>query len=192
MPAAESVHVGASGRTRIWDLIIIPPEPGLAYLFSCSSHEDSYADFEAVFGRAIETLRIGEGAPGAPAESQPTVDTTGCTHGCMFRADVTVPDDTCIEAGQQFVKTWVLRNAGSCEWGLGYRLTFVDGDHMGGPDSVEVPPTEAGQDADISVQLVAPGEAGQYRGYWQMCVDGAECFGDRIYVQIISSQSCAP
>ena len=58
MPAAESVHIGDSRLTKLWELIIVPPEPGMAYLFSCSSHKDTYEDFEAVFERAIGSLRI--------------------------------------------------------------------------------------------------------------------------------------
>jgi hypothetical protein len=57
---------------------------------------------------------------------------------------------------------------------------------MGGPDSVAVPDTPSGESLEISVEIVAPGEEGQHRGYWQMCVNETECFGDRVYVQIVS------
>ncbi|MCR4405614.1 MAG: LysM peptidoglycan-binding domain-containing protein [Anaerolineae bacterium] len=60
LPATESVHIGASGQSKLWELIVIPPEPGVAYMFSCSSHKDTYDDFEEVFARAIKSLRIGE------------------------------------------------------------------------------------------------------------------------------------
>jgi hypothetical protein len=190
MPAAESVHIGKSRQTKIWELIIVPPEPGVAYLFSCSSHKDSYADLEPVFERAIESLRIGEDALEATATPgptpEPTVDTSDCTLDAAFQADVTVPDNTQIEAGQPFTKTWRIRNTGTCEWGVGYRLTFADGDQMGGPGSVDVPETVAGESAEISVELIAPAEAGRYRGYWQMCVNQSECFGEKVYVQIVS------
>ena len=63
MPAAESVHTGKSRLTKLWELIIVPPEPGVAYLFNCSSHKDSYPSFEEAFKRAIESLRIGEFTP---------------------------------------------------------------------------------------------------------------------------------
>jgi LysM repeat protein/ribosomal protein L40E len=71
MPATESVHIGASRQSKLWELIVVPPEPGVAYLFTCSSHKDSYADFEGVFAQAIESLRIGETIP----TSTPTVIT---------------------------------------------------------------------------------------------------------------------
>jgi hypothetical protein len=58
---------------------------------------------------------------------------------------------------------------------------------MEGPDLVDVPETPAGESAEISVELVAPTEMGRYRGNWQMCVNETECFGEKIYVQIVSS-----
>jgi len=196
MPAVESIHVGASRRTKLWNLIIVPPEPGVAYMFSCSSHKDSYADFEDVFERAIESLRIGELTPEATltpeAAVEPTVDVSGCTLGAVFQADVTVPDNTRIEAGQGFTKTWRIRNTGTCDWGAGYRLTFIDGDQMGGPDSVDVPETVGGESVEVSVGLVAPVEAGQYWGNWQMCVNRSEYFGDSVYLQIISFGPSTP
>ena len=73
MPAAESIHIGASRLTKLWELIIVPSEPGVAYLFSCSSHKDLYADCEEVFKRAIESLRIGEPTPVTTPTSTPAV-----------------------------------------------------------------------------------------------------------------------
>ncbi len=194
MPAAESIHIGASPQTKLWELIIVPPDPGVAYLFSCSSHKDSYSDFEGVFERSIESLRIGEPTAEATStpETEPTVDISGCTLGAVFQADITVPDNTRIEAGQEFTKTWRIRNTGTCNWGVGYRLTFIGGDQMGGPDSVDIPEMAAGESAEISVKFVAPMEEGQYRGDWQMCVNQSECFGDKVYLQIISFEPPTP
>jgi hypothetical protein len=117
-----------------------------------------------------------------------TSDTSDCTLNATFVTDITVPDDTRIEPGQAFTKTWRIRNTGTCEWGVGYRLIFGEGDHMGGPDSVGIPETGPGESADVSVELIAPPDEGQYRGYWQICVTHTECFGDRVYVQIVSSR----
>jgi hypothetical protein len=138
---------------------------------------------------------VGSPLPGdAAAESTatsppfvPTVDVSDCTLGAVFAADVTIPDNTPIDAGQSFVKTWSIRNTGTCDWGSGYLLTFVDGDQMGGPQAASVPETAAGETAEVSVEMVAPTEAGTYRGNWQVCVNETECFGDKFYVQIVSS-----
>jgi len=118
--------------------------------------------------------------------SVPTVDVSGCTLGAVFEADVTIPDNTLIDAGQSFVKTWSIRNTGTCDWGPGYLFTFIDGNQMGGPQSMSVPETAAGEATEVSVELVAPTEGGTYRGNWQICVNRTECFGDKFYVQIVS------
>jgi hypothetical protein len=121
-----------------------------------------------------------------PTPPDPTVDTSKCTLGASFQADITVPDNTKIEAGQPFIKTWSILNTGTCNWGPGYRLFFIEGEQMGGPESVSLPDTPAGESAEISVELVAPVAGGQHRGSWQICVNETECFGDMVYVQIIS------
>ena len=45
-------------------------------------------------------------------------------------ADVTVPDGTQMSPGQDFVKTWKIRNTGSCTWGTGYVPIFAFGEKM--------------------------------------------------------------
>jgi hypothetical protein len=130
----------------------------------------------------------GATVPPATAPPASVPPTPACTRNAVFQADVTIPDNTAIKAGQPFVKTWRIRNTGTCDWDASCRLTFVEGDQIGGPDWVTVPETPAGENADISVELVAPPEHGRYRGYWQMCVGESEYFGDRIYVQIISTE----
>jgi hypothetical protein len=131
-------------------------------------------------------------SPRLTSTPAPTVDISDCTLGATFQADVTIPDNTQIELGQSFVKTWRIRNTGTCDWQVGYRFAFADGEAMSGPDAVEVPETPAGESAEISVELVAPMEDGQYRSYWQMCVNESDCFGDRVYVQIISFDPSKP
>lgn len=69
LPAVESKFVGASRQGQQWQLIIVPKEPGKIYLFSCSSHKDSWDGFEPVCEQAIESLSV-EGSGGtsrAPA-----------------------------------------------------------------------------------------------------------------------------
>jgi hypothetical protein len=110
----------------------------------------------------------------------------------VFEADITVPDNTRVEVGQSFTKTWRIRNTGTCSWTQGYQWTFVDGEKMGGPDSVAVPETPPGESAEVSVSLVAPGQEGRHQGYWQMCVNESECFGTKMYVQIISVVAPTP
>ena len=55
-----------------------------------------------------------------------------------FVADVTVPDGSNFSPGQAFVKTWRIQNSGATTWNTSFKLTFLQGDQMGGPASVRV------------------------------------------------------
>lgn len=101
-----------------------------------------------------------------------------CDRG-QFVKDITVPDNTEIAAGSTFVKTWRLKNNGSCTWTSGYALVFYNGDAMSGPASAPitsgtVPP---GSTIDISVSLIAPATTGTYKGNWRLRNAGGAVFG---------------
>jgi hypothetical protein len=99
--------------------------------------------------------------------------------------DVTIPDNTSLAVGREFVKTWRMRNSGTCDWGPGVQFVLVDGEQMGGPASVNVPSTPADSTVDISVTLQAPREAGAHSGTWRMRAPDGTDFGDQPYVLII-------
>jgi hypothetical protein len=134
----------------------------------------------------IEALPTAKPTATVTSTPEPTADIMECTLGATYLADITIPDNMQLAGGTPFTKTWQLRNTGSCAWGYGYRLTFIDGDQMEGPISVPVPETLPGESADISVVLIPPLEDGRFSGVWQMCVNGAECFGDKISVKIVA------
>lgn len=84
----------------------------------------------------------------------------------QFVADVTVPDGTIFGPNEPFVKTWRMRNAGSCNW-TGYRVVFSDGEPMGTMEQA-IPDTPAGEELDISIEMTAPGGTGNYTGRWRV------------------------
>jgi hypothetical protein len=139
---------------------------------------------DAAGAKPTETLE-----PSTPeATSIPTPDVTteaGCTLNATCVADVTIPDDTVLAPGASFVKTWRIRNSGTCDWTAGFRFVFVGGDQMGGEVQVAVPPTAAGSTADLSVNLTAPAAPGTYRGNWRMQSDTGLAFGSTVYVRIV-------
>jgi hypothetical protein len=112
-------------------------------------------------------------------------DTAACEPDAEYVADVTIPDDTVVSPGETFLKTWRVRNSGTCPWTEGYVLRFTEGAQMGGPASVPLPAANPGEVAEISVSLTAPSEPGRYRGDWRLCVGEAACFGPRLYLQIV-------
>jgi hypothetical protein len=113
-----------------------------------------------------------------PIPPTPTETPIPCDRG-QFVKDITVPDNTEIAAGSTFVKTWQLKNTGSCTWTSGYNIVFYSGDAMSGPASAQltngtVPP---GSTVDISVTLIAPSTPGTYKGNWRLRNAGGTTFG---------------
>lgn len=120
------------------------------------------------------------------------VDQATCTRSIGFEEDLTVPDDTVFNPGEEFVKSWRLRNTGTCPWIEGYSLAFVGGDQMGSPETQPLEKVVApGQTVDVSVALTAPEESGEYRGNWQIADANDEPFGvgglieEAFYTQIV-------
>lgn len=99
--------------------------------------------------------------------------------------DVTIPYDTTMKPGQPFRKTWRIRNTGSAAWGSGHKFVFVGDEKMGGPDAVNLPPTQPGEDAEVSVDLVAPMSPGKAKGTWQPCDAQGNLFDFPVRVEIV-------
>ena len=87
--------------------------------------------------------------------------------------DVNIPDNTPVSPGQDFVKTWKIKNIGTCTWGEGYKMVFSyssspNDDSLNGvaqPLSAAIAP---GQEVDVSVQFTAPDLPGTYFSVWTM------------------------
>lgn len=113
-----------------------------------------------------------------PVGPSPTAGSAGCTDKATFVTDVTIPDDTNIPPGNGFVKTWRLKNSGTCTWNTGYALVFSSGNNMSGPASVAFTGTVApGSTVDLSVNLTAPDASGTYKGNWLLRNDSGVLFG---------------
>lgn len=123
----------------------------------------------------------GEETPAPPTEDagpSPTPGEEGCIDRAGFVSDVTIPDDTFIDPGDSFVKTWRLQNMGTCTWTSSYALVFSHGDQMGGPGSVALSgAVNPGETVDLSVNLTAPGTEGTYQGYWMLRNNSGVLFG---------------
>ena len=131
------------------------------------------------------------GGTPAPLEASPAPASTGATKPLVaFVADVTIPDNTILEPGAHFAKTWRFKNAGSNGWETGANLVFADGDQMGGQAAVPLPPIEQGQTTDVTIELIAPGEPGTYRGAWYPQLPDGSRFGDACWVviRVVASQ----
>lgn len=139
----------------------------------------------------IVTLPSGVTATsGAPAPGV-TPSATVCNFDSAYVADLTIPDGTEVQIGTAFTKTWQIKNSGCQAWPAGTTLIFESGNQMSGPASVPVPETAVGGTQDISVDLKAPGPAGDFQGYWQLRTPSGVQFGDKIFVKIKSTAAPA-
>jgi uncharacterized protein YkwD len=111
--------------------------------------------------------------PGTPDGTALTTADGTCKDSAAMIEDVTVPDNSIMTSGQAFTKTWRFMNNGKCNWN-GYTIAFYAGDRMSTPDTVPVPPTEAGKTVDVSVQLTAPSSDGSYTGFYVLKNDKGE------------------
>jgi len=110
-----------------------------------------------------------------PTATQPQIPCDRAT----FVEDVNYPDGTDVEPGTTFVKTWRLKNNGTCTWNSSYAVVFVGGDSMGGPAAQKLTTgtVASGQMIDISVTLKAPETPKTYTGNWKLRNGSGVIFG---------------
>lgn len=125
---------------------------------------------------ATDPTQIALGTPGGPLCDDYSFD--------VATVDVTILDGTAMTPGQEFVKTWKIKNTGICAWGDGYGLVYTYGDKMSGVP-VPVGLVEVGQEVEVSVNFKAPDQIGEYTSAWQMANDKGVTFGKAIFVKII-------
>ncbi len=112
-----------------------------------------------------------------PIPPTPTAVPIPC-HQATFIDDVTVKDNTVFTAGDAFVKTWRIKNTGSCSWTKDYKIVFQNGNSMSAPASVAFPATvNPGSTVDLSVPMNAPGNTGDYTGNWMLKAANGTVFG---------------
>ncbi len=101
----------------------------------------------------------------APTETE----MMGVCDQAVFVEDVTIPEESLVEEGEDFVKTWRVTNTGTCTWTTEYSLEFVAGAEMDAPLSVplatSVVPNET---TDLTIIFTAPTAEGTYTGFWAL------------------------
>ncbi|MBI9051363.1 MAG: peptidoglycan-binding protein [Anaerolineaceae bacterium] len=138
--------------------------------------------------------------PSQTTEASLTSSVTAATTPCNwaeFVSDVNYPDDSVIIAGSQFVKTWSLKNVGTCAWTSSYSVIFVSGDQMGAAASTQLTTggVSPGGIINVSVSFTAPQEAGTYLSYFKLADGSNTPFGiganaaNAFWVQIVSEES---
>lgn len=102
-----------------------------------------------------------------------------------YVSDMNIPDGTSMSPGQDFVKTWKVKNNGSCPWGAGYKLVYAGyTDDMDGQFQPLAAVIQPNQEVDLSVQFKAPDAVGEYLSAWQMENPSGVTFPEIIFIKI--------
>ncbi len=110
-----------------------------------------------------ETMASTEPPPGALV----TGESSSVCLNSAYVADVTIPDNTQLDNGVEFTKTWRIRNSGTCAWPADTVLAFTGGTQMNAPASVPIGALDPGKEVDVSVKMKSPAQAGVYTGKWR-------------------------
>ena len=146
------VTVGEKGRVTVFTW----GEPQYPVIYNAAYFDEASLVVTAAAPAATSAPTARPAPPPAPAP---------CAQ-MRFVSDVTIPDGAPVAPGAQFVKTWRVRNAGTCAFSG--TLNFVGkGNQMSGPSPASFPRIEVGQTADLSINLTAPAQPGSYQGTWQ-------------------------
>lgn len=132
--------------------------------------------------------------PAAPAGG-PTASLGDSCNNSSFESDVTIPDNSVLKPGINFVKTWAIRNSGTCTWDDGYALVYVGGSTPNlDPVDFELDSSDdfvdGGEVTNISVQLTTPCTPGKYEGHWRMRSDSGYYFGTIVSVYVEVKDKC--
>jgi hypothetical protein len=175
---APEVTVGAGGKVTVFTW----GEPQWPFLYI-----GAYFDEASLVVTAAPAVT----PTGVPPTARPTSPPAPAPCAQMrFVSDVTIPDDSRIAPGAQFVKTWRIKNAGTCAWAG--TLNFVGtGNRMGGTSPTSFPQIPVGQEAELSISLTAPVQLGSYQSTWQVrTTDGVVL--DNLFLKIIVAGEAAP
>ncbi len=124
--------------------------------------------------------------PGVPVSGG-----AGSCYALTFVKDISIPDNTQMDPGETFTKTWQVLNSGTCAWDAGFKFQNTGGNAMGATALTLPSAVPSGATFDLSVPMTAPNAAGTVRGNWRMSTAGGEFFGDEVFVVIVVGNATA-
>ena len=102
------------------------------------------------------------------------------TETCINEAELvseTYKDGYSLKSRVPFIKSWVVKNIGTCVWNSNYKLVFESGSQMNGPDSINFLETiEPGEEIELKLNLTSPDEIGFVIGNWSISTDKGDSF----------------
>jgi hypothetical protein len=178
------VTVGPSGSVTVFTW----GEPTYPLIYTAAYFDEASLVITAASPATTPTQAAA--APQPTQAPQPVAQAPAACASLHWVSDVTVPDGTVMAPGQQFTKTWRVRNSGSCAFSG--TLNFIgSGNKMGGQSPAVLPKIDAGQQGDVSISLTAPAQPGDYQGTWQPRLSDGTAM-ENLIVKITVSANAAP
>lgn len=150
---------------------------------SGATEETSSATNSSTNVNATQTQPVAAQVTNASGTPEALCDSLGYN---VATVDVNVPDNTIMTPGQEFIKTWKVKNTGSCPWGAGYVLAYAGySNQMSGQFIALTEVIQPGQEVELSVQFEAPDAAGEYLSAWTMRNPSGVVFPEIVFVKIL-------
>lgn len=115
--------------------------------------------------------------------SNATATSVGCYNSALVSE--TVPSGSRLDPGERFVKTWQIKNTGSCDWPREFKFTFIGGYDFQGADTTGIRQrVPAGSTVEVSMSIDAPNDPDSYSSSWQIATDEGNFFGQVFTIDI--------
>ena len=101
--------------------------------------------------------------------------------------DETIPDGTRFKVGDGFVKSWTVKNVGTCSWSKKFRWMLVEGDPLKGESdkrlsNVDIMP---GESVRIDIEMAAPQITGHYHSVYKIFTEeGGEVTPNGFWIDV--------
>jgi hypothetical protein len=91
-----------------------------------------------------------------------------------------------MQPGENFTKTWKVKNTGTCSWTTAYSIVYGGyADKLGGKTTALGADVAPGQETEISIDMTAPTKPGNYVSAWRLANAQNYPFGTFLTVVIV-------
>ena len=120
-------------------------------------------------GRPSVTPLPPTATPASPAlATLPESQASACLESMSVLGESGYLDATPAQEGAALVRTWHVRNSGTCAWTTEYSLVLVEGDSFGMAPVPLAAPVAPGEESDLQILLTVPSSPGLYSGGWAL------------------------
>lgn len=98
--------------------------------------------------------------------------------------DINLTDGARLAPNTRFMKIWLVRNTGTCNWPAGTELVRIAGDTLSGPDRVPVTTVGPSREVELSIELKTPVLPDHVESLWRLRTPEGRLFGAVLFVDV--------